>query len=95
MEEQGLTEQQKQQAIEGNILMAYFYATCEQSEMLEKKFKQREKQMFKNWKKLGDKLFQTSGFAPEHKEYLEKCTDVVHEAGEHIRLKTEQVIVEA
>ena len=94
MEQKGLTEEQKHQAVEGNILMAMFYATCEQSEMRENKFKQREKQIFKNWKNLGDKLFQSSGFAPEHKEYLEKCTDVIHEAGEHIRKKTEEVIVE-
>ena len=50
MEQKGLTEAQKHQAVEGNILMAMFYATCEQSEMLENKFKQREKQIFKNWK---------------------------------------------
>ena len=38
MEQKGLTEAQKHQAVEGNILMAMFYATCEQSEMLENKF---------------------------------------------------------
>ena len=89
-----MSEEQKQQAIEGNILRAMFYATTEQSEMLEKKFKQREKQIFKQWKKLGDRLFQTSGFAPEHKSYLESCTDVIHEAAEVIRNKTQEVIVE-
>ncbi len=75
--------------MEGNILMGMFYATCEQSEMLEKTFHQREKQIFKNWKKLGDKLFSTSGLNDHHKKYLEDITDVFHEAAQVIREKTE------
>lgn len=83
-----MTEQQIKQAVEGNILIALFNAISEHSEMLEGTFKQREKQIFKNWKNIGDKVIKSFGYSEESQEYLDSITDVIHEAMDIVRKNT-------
>ena len=65
--------------LESNIMLALMKATIEQSEYLRGELKQKPKQVFNNWSKLGSSLLnelEKRNIANE--DYLESITDVIH-----------------
>ena len=76
--------------LESNIMLALLKATIEQSEFLRGELKQRPKQVFNTWSKLGHSLLselEKKNIANE--DYLNELTDVIHNVMHEIRKKVD------
>jgi len=74
--------------LESNMMLALLKATIEQSEFLRGELKQRPKQVFNTWSKLGHSLLselEKKNIANE--DYLNELTDVIHNVMHEIRKK--------
>lgn len=78
-----MTEQLKK---ESAILMALFKSTVEQSQYLTNELKQKPKQVFNEWQKLGFRLLKEleSGNVIQS-EYIERVADIYHNINLEIR----------
>jgi len=76
--------------LESNIMLALLKATIEQSEFLRGELRQRPKQVFNTWSKLGHSLLselEKKNIANE--DYLNELTDVIHNVMHEIRKKVD------
>lgn len=76
--------------LESNIMLALLKATIEQSEFLRGELRQRPKQVFNTWSKLGHSLLselEKKNIANE--DYLNELTDVIHNIMHEIRKKVD------
>ena len=76
--------------LESNIMLALLKATIEQSEFLRGELKQRPKQVFNTWSKLGHSLLselEKKNIANE--DYLNELTDVIHNVMHEIRKRVD------
>lgn len=76
--------------LESNIMLALLKATIEQSEFLRGELRQRPKQVFNTWSKLGHSLLselEKKNIANE--DYLNELTDVIHNVMHEIRKRVD------
>lgn len=76
--------------LESNIMLALLKATMEQSEFLRGELRQRPKQVFNTWSKLGHSLLselEKKNIANE--DYLNELTDVIHNVMHEIRKRVD------
>ena len=77
--------------LESNIMLALLKATIEQSEFLRGELRQRPKQVFNTWSKLGHSLLselEKKNIANE--DYLNELTDVIHNVMHEIRKRVDK-----
>ena len=76
--------------LESNIMLALLKATIEQSELLRGELRQRPKQVFNTWSKLGHSLLselEKKNIANE--DYINELTDVIHNVMHEIRKRVD------
>jgi hypothetical protein len=84
--EKVLTIEEAKTEFESHLLIALFKATVEQSTLLTGKYKQRMKQDFNKWQKIGFELIQqleTRNFTDS--EYMDKLSDIFHNVNSGMR----------
>lgn len=76
----------KRLILESNIMLALMKATVEQSEYLRGELKQKPKQVFNNWSKLGNNLLdELEKRNVTNQEHLDDLTDVIHNVMAELR----------